>query len=424
MKHAFTLIIASLAAAHAVTATAATPSVNGASVFTVPEIIDAQGNAWTVASGVVQMNRSPIGYSANVNMLLDMNSVMYQRNAANHWYEWNGTSWPATSDPRVVSRSGSSISRGTDVLVDAGQHVWTLPTDAIAYRDGLRAASNWNTSQLVYLNGVIYSENGSHEWYAWSGANWTRIAGDPDPRGPHLVQYRTYTSPACPGSNPGCTPPFEGNTSVSFTQSTLKGDAIWVAATVSDYGGVHAITVTDSQGNAYHQLDQLNDGRPGAQSVASFYAANVSGGADTVTVNWSSDNYKGVVIAEIGGVTSTPLVGSAARIQDGGISAGSNNVASGRITVGSAATPALVVSLTMDTDGGGSDTGGTGFCAIPAGSGFGQVTQTWSWAAGGAAVCNLATFETSVLTAPGSIPVTFTTSHLSDPYLTVGAVFH
>jgi hypothetical protein len=366
------------------------------------------------------MNRSPIGYSANVNMLLEMNSVFYQRNTANNWYQWDGSNWPQTDDPRVVSRNGASIGAGTDTLVDSGRHVWTLAPDAIAYRDGRRAAWNWNTSQLVYTNGVIYSENASHEWFAWNGSDWDRAAGDA--RGPHLVQYRTYTSPACPAGNPGCTPPFEENTSVTFTQSTIRGDAIWVAATVSDYGGVHKITVTDSQGNVYHQLDQLNDGRPGAQSVAAFYAANVAGGADTVTVNWSSDNYKGVVIAEIGGVTPTPLVGSAARIQDGGIGGGANNVAAHGIAVG--ATPSLMIALTMDTDGGGSDTGGTGNCAIPAGTGFALVTQTWSWAAGGAPVCNLATLETRIMTAPGTAAGMFTTSHLSDPYLTVGAVFH
>jgi hypothetical protein len=204
---------------------------------------------------------------------------------------------------------------------------------------------------------------------------------------------------------------------------TTKGNTIWVAATVSDYGGTHAITVTDSQNNTYHELNQGNDGAPGSQSVAQFYAGNILGGADTVTVEWSSDNYKGVLAAEIAGVKGSPLVGNSVDIQDGHIASGSDNVTSKGISVGSSGTPALVVALTMDTDGGGSDTGGTGFCAVSSGNGFHQVTQLWNWSPTGQPACNLATFETLTVTKSGMASGYFTTTHLSDPYVTVATIF-
>jgi hypothetical protein len=207
-----------------------------------------------------------------------------------------------------------------------------------------------------------------------------------------------------------------------LTKATTKGNAIWVAATVSNYGGTHTISVTDSQGNTYHALNQENDGRPGAQSVAHFYAADIHGGSDTITVHWTSDNYKAVLAAEIGGVTASPLAGHQATIKDGQIAAGSNNVTSNAMTLNSA--PSLLLALTMDTNGGGSDTGGSGFCAIPAGVGFTEITQVWSWAPGGYAVCNLATFETMLIGNSGSWAGQFTTTHLSDPYVTVSAAFH
>jgi hypothetical protein len=238
------------------------------------------------------------------------------------------------------------------------------------------------------------------------------------------VQYASYTSAVCAANDPTCTPPFTGNSSVTFTQATTKGNAIWVAATVSDYGGVHAITVTDSQNNTYHELNQGNDKAPGSQSVAQFYASNVLGGADTVTVEWSADNYKGVLAAEIAGVSGAPLLGNAANIQDGSLASGTDNVSSSGITVSSAGTPALLLALAMDTDGGGSDTGGSGFCAVAPGSGFQQVAQLWSWSATGQSACNLATFETETVADPGSVAGAFTTTHLSDPYVTAATVFH
>ena len=400
---------------------AATPSVNGANIPAESSIVDEQGNNWTLVSDVVEKNGADAGSTRIVKFLLLYKGVFYQENTAGNWYQWNGSSWPQTTDPRSVSTSGASIGVGTSVLVDSAKNVWTLTTGEIAYINGKQAASNHNTTLLVYYGGAIYCENTSGDWYMWTGSNWTEIPGDP--RGPHVAQYVTYTSPACPASDPGCTPTFEGNSPVTFRTSTTKGNTIWVAATVSDYGGLHTITVQDSQGNSYHYLNQENDKAPGSQSVAQFYATDIKGGADTVTVDWTADNYKGVVAVEIGGVLASSFVGNSANIQDGQIPAGSDNVTSKNVSVGSTATPALLIALTMDTDGGGSDIGGSGYCAIPSGSGYTQVTQLWSWAVAGKPVCNLATLETKVVTNAGASAGTSTTTHLSDPYITMGAVF-
>jgi hypothetical protein len=506
-----------LAATWGLTALAATPSVNGANIFAQPSIIDSQGETWRVVSGVIERNGARVGYSANVNLLLEYNQVFYQRNTSDGWWLWTGTVWSGTSDPRVISASDTRIGMGTEILVDSELHVWTLPADGYASMDGVRADGNYNTISVLYYNKIIYCENTSNEWYSWNGSAWLKISGDPvtnnprvvsangasigvgtnslvdsggnvwtlqtneyayrngaraagnyntisllyyngiiycentgggwyswsgsawvkiasnpeggsgssgDPRGPTLVQSVGYTSPVCPGSDISCTPPFVGNSSVTFTKVTTKGNAIWVAATVSDYGGTHAISVTDSQNNTYHELNQGNDKAPGSQSVAQFYAGNIQGGSDTVTVNWSSDNYKGTLAAEIAGVTGSPLVGNSADIQDGRLASGSNNVSSNAISVSSSAIPALLVALTMDTDGGGSDIGGSGFCAVPAGTGFTEVAQTWNWAATGKPACTLATLETKIVTGSGNVAGTFTTTHLADPYVTTAVVFH
>jgi hypothetical protein len=410
-----------LAVSSGLSAQAATPSVNGTSIPAGSSIIDAQSNSWTMVSGVIHKNGAPAGNNSDSNFLLEYNGVFYDRNTFG-WYSWTGSTWSATSDPRVLSANGASIDVGTDVLVDSASHVWTLAANGYAYRDGYRAGGSANVILVLYHTNVIYAEVTGGEWYSWNGSAWIQIPGDP--RGPNLVQYNSYTSPTCPASDPGCIPTFVGNLGVTFNKATTKGNTIWVAATVSDYGGTHLITVTDSQNNTYHELNQANDANPGAQSVAQFYAANIQGGADTITVNWTSDNYKGALAAEIAGITASPLDGNNANIQDGKIAAASDNVSSHAISVNSGRTPALLVALTMDTNGGASDVGGSGYCAVPAGTGFTQVAQLWSFSAGGRPTCNLATLETKVITSPGTVAGTFTTTHLSDPYVTVSAVFH
>jgi hypothetical protein len=228
--------------------------------------------------------------------------------------------------------------------------------------------------------------------------------------GPRLVQTNTFQTT---GSD------FADDTTVQFNAVTMAGDTLWVAATVSNFAGAHAISVSDTQGNVFTLLKQVDDGPPGTQSVAHFYAANIAGDSttpDTITVAWSNDNYKGVLIAEISGTTATPLAGRAYNDQVG-LGAGSNNVTAGPIDVSSAQTPALVVALSMNTFGGTSDTGGTGFGGPTAGDGLTQVEMSWNWGV------NLATLATASVTGAESVSALFSALGAGS-YVTVAAAFH
>jgi hypothetical protein len=232
----------------------------------------------------------------------------------------------------------------------------------------------------------------------------------PSSSGPRLVQTKTFQTT---GSN------FASGTTVQFNSATKAGDTIWVAATVSDSVVAHTISMSDTQGNVYTLLDQVNDGSPGTQSVAHFYAANIVGDSttpDTITVTWTNDNYKGVLIAEISGTTAAPLVGHA-RNDQVGLGAGSNNVTAGPIDLSSAQTPALLVALSMNTFGGTSDTGGTGIAGPTAGNGMTQVKMSWNWGA------DLATFATASVTGAESVSSLFSASG-GGSYVTVAAAFH
>ena len=239
--------------------------------------------------------------------------------------------------------------------------------------------------------------------------------------GPSLVQWNAYQTM---GTNA-----FETNSTLQFTSKTTAHNAIWVAVTVPFYMGVlHTISVSDSQGNTFTKLDQKDDPAPGSQSVAHFYAANIVGDSstpDTITVNWTYDNYKAILVTEISGVTTAPMVDHAGNIQDG-LSGGTDNITGGSLAVSGAQTPALLIALTMDTNGGISDTGGTGFGAPPAGTGFTQVAQVWALGATLPPIAPpLATLETKTLSSSGSYSATFDANvGTSDPYVTVEAIFH
>jgi hypothetical protein len=233
--------------------------------------------------------------------------------------------------------------------------------------------------------------------------------------GPALVQSNSFQTTS---NN------LAANSTVQFTSPTKAGDTIWVVATVSDFGGIHTIAVSDTQGNTYTLLDQENDVGPGFQTVAHFYAQDIVGDAaipDTITVTWSDDDYKGVLIAEISGTTSVPLAGHAANMQDG-LGGGTNNVTAGPVDLTAPEAPALLLALSMNTSGGTSDTGGSGFGGAAAGTGMTQVNPPlWNWGV------NLATFVTANVTSAESISSTFSapdTGSTVDNFVTVAVVFH
>jgi hypothetical protein len=215
------------------------------------------------------------------------------------------------------------------------------------------------------------------------------------------------------------------NNSLAFTKLTKAGDAIWVAVTVpNNPSGPWSISVTDSQGNTFKKLNQVNDGLPGIQSVAHFVATNIWGDVttpDTITVHWPSDNYKGVIIAEVAGASgaSAVLEGNNARVMDGVVGPGIGDVRSYSWT-GKPNT--LILAVSMNTYGGCSDAGGTGQPGPGAGTGF--TNQLKTWASSDCPSIPLATFETKISDATGNINGAFDSSSGTNYYATVAAGFN
>jgi hypothetical protein len=139
--------------------------------------------------------------------------------------------------------------------------------------------------------------------------------------------------------------------SLSFRSSTVAGDVLLVAF---DYDtNATASSVTDAQGNVFTAVgNQLTS--PGGSRSRVYYAQNIKGGADTVTVNLSANSgYIELYLTEYTGVDQTnPIDGQA------GASGSAGSVSSGNATTTVAGD---VIYGYCDSDG--ACTVGSGFAA-------------------------------------------------------------
>jgi hypothetical protein len=112
------------------------------------------------------------------------------------------------------------------------------------------------------------------------------------------------------------------SSSLSFPSSTIAGDVILVAF---DYDtNATASSVTDSQGNVFTAVgNELTS--PGGARCRVYYAKNIKGGADTVTVNLSANSsYIELYLTEYTGVDQTNPIDAQA-----GASGSAGSVSSG-----------------------------------------------------------------------------------------------
>ncbi len=202
---------------------------------------------------------------------------------------------------------------------------------------------------------------------------------------------------------------------VALGQPALAGSAILVFATESNGGNAGLpITVSDAAGNPYSLVDQVDDKSNAAwQSLFSFGAYNVPAGTVSVTVNYKELEWQGVLVVEVAGVTSLPLITHAKNLQ---VSPGTaaNGVTSGTMIGG--LHPATVIALSMAN---------LDFKGAPgAGTGYSAAASVWNWN-GEENTANVPStlLEYQHFADPGDVAPTFTALISGDDFSTLALVF-
>jgi hypothetical protein len=202
---------------------------------------------------------------------------------------------------------------------------------------------------------------------------------------------------------------------VTLPNPVLVGSTVLVFATESNGGIVGLpIIVTDSAGNPYSKLDQVDDTSNAAwQSMFSFAAYNVPAGTEQVTVKYLELEWQGVLVVEVAGVTSLPMLQHLGNVQRGTATT-LNAITSGLMTAGAA--PGTVIGLSMATlDAKGAPAAGTGFTAA---------ASVWNWnGEENTAKAPSTLLEYQHFASPGDVAATFTASVSGDDWDTIGVFF-
>lgn len=106
---------------------------------------------------------------------------------------------------------------------------------------------------------------------------------------------------------------------VAFPSANAAGNTIIVCAGAWNGSSVGTLSVTDSQGNSYTQIQTDSSTHSGDSAVSVWYAKNIAAGANTVTVTAGSGDDIDLIIAEYSGLSSSaPLTASAIAVAAAG----------------------------------------------------------------------------------------------------------
>ncbi len=239
----------------------------------------------------------------------------------------NGINFTVTLPPSITSLSPTSGLVGTSVTISGTNFGATQGTSTVTFNGTPATPTSWSDPSIVVpvpngatTGNVVVTVGG----VASNGASFTvTSSGAPIA----LVQHI--------GKDAG----LSNSSSLAFNSNNAAGNWIGVCVRAGKPGQV--FTVTDSRGNTYHQAIQFNEFADG-ETVGIFYAENIAGGANTVTL---SDTISGqtlrFAILEYSGILSANSLDATAVTSGSSTSPNSGNattLTSGDLLLGAIAT--------------------------------------------------------------------------------------
>ncbi|MBS0640052.1 MAG: hypothetical protein JSS43_09285 [Proteobacteria bacterium] len=160
-------------------------------------IVDASGNKWTIVNGAVQENGKAAGYTANVKELAYVNHTVWQENASNLWWSWNGTGWSGGNGTATspLPANGTTTSGGTTTTTGNTTMPGTRDPSQIPFASDsvfnlpIGSGAKWTYNAQLAGAKIFINTAGNYNENIWTGT-----ASDP------LV---TITNTATAGGTPG-----------------------------------------------------------------------------------------------------------------------------------------------------------------------------------------------------------------------------
>jgi hypothetical protein len=204
----------------------------------------------------------------------------------------NGSNFTVLVTPSITNLNPTSGSVGTPVTITGANFGATQGTSTVTFNGTTATPTSWNATTILVpvpagatTGNVVVTVGGQ----ASNGSNFTVIV----PTGISLVQHTSKDAGIIASST------------LAFGSNNTAGN--WIAVCIRAGHSGQILTVTDSRGNAYRQavLFNMTVDTPNGETLGIFYAENIAGGANSVSVTESiSNNTLRFAILEYSGVLS------------------------------------------------------------------------------------------------------------------------
>jgi len=214
----------------------------------------------------------------------------------------NGVNFTVTLPPSITSLSPTSGPAGTSVTITGANFGATKGTSTVTFNGTVATPTSWSDPSIVVpvpngatTGNVVVTVGGVIS----NGVNFTVMSSG----GPILLVQHSSRDAGTASS-----------TSVSFPSASTAGNWIGVVIRAGKSGQV--FTVTDSRGNTYHNAIQFNEVIDGT-TLGIFYAENITGGVNTVSVSDTILGTLRIAILEYSGVALANSLDGAAVANQG-----------------------------------------------------------------------------------------------------------
>ncbi len=256
----------------------------------------------------------------------------------------NGLNFTVIAPPSITSLNPTAGPVGTPVTITGANFGATQGTSSVSFNGTVATPTSWSTTSIVApvpvgatTGNVVVTASGQ----ASNGSNFTVTAA----AGIQLVQHVSKDAG------------ISNSSSLAFTSNNAAGN--WIAVVIRAGKAGQVLTVSDTRGNSYHAAIQFNvtTDTPNGDTLGVFYAENIAGGANTVTVTESINGntlrfaileYSGVALANSLDVASTGQGTSATANSGNALTTANGDLLLGAILTGNPATYTAATGYTIE----------------------------------------------------------------------------